>query len=182
MNTFFASDLHLGHTNILEYCKRPFSHVDHMNRVLINNWNQRVKEDDVVYHLGDFCFRGGSQGGQNKAQYWEEKLNGKIIHISGNHDSNNSVKSILKQAVLSFGNKLVLAQHEPPTMRLEVPDIFDFVLCGHVHEKWKYIWLPDSEDPIPIINIGVDQWDFKPVKMDEILVFYDRIMKEQSCH
>jgi len=177
MNTWFTSDLHLGHDNIIKYCNRPFATGDEMNKKIIYNWNQRVKSDDVVYHLGDFCFRGGREGGTNKAKYWEEKLNGKIIHISGNHDNNNSVKSILKKAVFEFGNKTVLAVHEPPMMRLEVPEIFDFVLCGHVHEKWKYMWLPDSNDSIPVINVGTDQWKFMPIKIDEMIKFYNSIIR-----
>ncbi|MFA5174699.1 MAG: metallophosphoesterase [Candidatus Pacearchaeota archaeon] len=179
MNTWLTSDLHLGHSGIIKYCNRPFKDEQQMNETLIRNWNQRIKKDDVVYHLGDFCFRGGIEGGTNKAKYWEDQLNGKIIHIKGNHDPQNSVKSILKVALLEFGNKVVLAKHEPPLMKLEVPEFCDFVLCGHVHEKWKYIWLSDTNDTIPIINVGVDIWNFRPVRLDEILVFYDKIMKEK---
>ncbi len=26
-----------------------------MNETIINNWNNIVKKDDTIYHLGDFC-------------------------------------------------------------------------------------------------------------------------------
>lgn len=74
MDTFFTSDLHLGHDNVIKYCNRPFKDGNHMNNSLIRNWNQRVKKDDLIYHLGDFCFKGGKEGGKNKSLYWEEQL------------------------------------------------------------------------------------------------------------
>ena len=56
---WFTSDTHFGHKNIIEYCKRPFSSVEQMNEMLIKKWNNKVKVDDIVFHLGDFSFRGG---------------------------------------------------------------------------------------------------------------------------
>jgi calcineurin-like phosphoesterase family protein len=37
----------------------------------------------------------------------------------------------------------------------------DIILCGHVHEKWLR---KDNK-----INVGVDQWDFKPITLEQIL-------------
>lgn len=51
-----------------------------MNEKLIENWNNVVPKDGIVFHLGDFAF-GGSQ-------LWKEvlsKLNGHIYLILGNH-------------------------------------------------------------------------------------------------
>lgn len=79
-NIFFTSDTHFGHTNILQFCNRPFHSVQEMNEALINNWNNVVRPEDTVYHLGDFAF-GGSQ-------LWNDvlsKLNGHIYLILGNH-------------------------------------------------------------------------------------------------
>ena len=64
MNIWFTSDLHLGHGNIIKYCNRPFKDIEHMNRALIDNWNSRVKLNDVVFHVGDFCFK-NSPGGKS---------------------------------------------------------------------------------------------------------------------
>jgi len=171
MNTWLTADCHFDHGNIIKYCNRPFKDIDEMNEKIIHNWNMRVNCGDTVYHLGDFCFRG------EKANFWEELLYGKIIHIEGNHDHNNGVKTILKTAVFEFGNKLILVQYMPPTMKLEVPEFFDFVLCGHVHDKWKFQWLENDKNSIPIINVGVDVWGFMPVSLQEILKFYESIIK-----
>lgn len=177
MNVFFTSDYHFNDFGMIEIFNRPFKDGDDMNNKLIHNWNQRVKPKDTVYHIGDFCFHK-----QKKALYFEEQLNGKIIHVLGNHDKNNSVKSILTHAVLEFGGYTVLAQHIPPTMCLEVPVYVDFVLSGHVHTLYKHIFLEDTRNEkilIPIINVGVDVWNFMPVSMQEIIVYYDKIVKEK---
>ena len=44
MATWFTADLHLGHRNIIDYCDRPFTDVDVMNRALVDNWNEVVAE------------------------------------------------------------------------------------------------------------------------------------------
>lgn len=155
-----------------------------MNQVIIRNWNQRVKKDDIVYHLGDFCFKGGIQGGKTKSQFWEEQLNGKIIFIKGNHDDNNGVKSLITSCILEFGGKIIYATHVPPNSSEEIdvkykkptPNYVDIILVGHVHEKWKHQW----NGGIPVINVGVDIWGFKPVRLTEVIVYYDKIMKEKK--
>ena len=58
MTTFFTSDTHFGHENIIKYCGRPFKDVEKMNERLIKNWNEVVKDTDTIFHLGDFSFRG----------------------------------------------------------------------------------------------------------------------------
>lgn len=83
-HTYFTSDTHFGHQNIIKFCDRPFVNTDEMDNKLIENWNDVVGKDDVVFHLGDFCF-----GGSNKWKYVREQLNGKIYLIKGNHDIKN---------------------------------------------------------------------------------------------
>lgn len=45
--TYFISDLHLDHGNIIRYCLRPFVNVDEMNRTLVNNRNNVVGGDTI---------------------------------------------------------------------------------------------------------------------------------------
>ncbi len=76
---FFTSDTHFNHTNILQYCNRPFKTVDQMNETIITNWNNVVGPDDVIFHLGDFCLGG--------AEEWNkilDRLNGRIYLVLGN--------------------------------------------------------------------------------------------------
>lgn len=46
---YFISDLHLGHRNILKLCNRPFSSIEEMDEIIIDNWNNKVHRDDTVY-------------------------------------------------------------------------------------------------------------------------------------
>ena len=85
MSIFVTSDLHLGHKKIINYCERPFESVDHMNKVIVNNWNKIVKPKDTVYFLGDLSFR------SYRTEFWIPFLNGKKIFIKGNHDWFDSV-------------------------------------------------------------------------------------------
>ena len=62
VNTFFTSDTHFGHANIIKYCNRPFSSLEEMNSTIIRNWNEMVKPEDTVFFLGDFCFKNGPGG------------------------------------------------------------------------------------------------------------------------
>ena len=54
---FYTSDLHLGHEQIIYFDDRPFTNVEVMNKVIIDNWNSVVNNNDDVYILGDFAWR-----------------------------------------------------------------------------------------------------------------------------
>lgn len=43
---YYISDLHIHHKNVIRFDNRPFADTDLMNAVLVNNWNERVTEDD----------------------------------------------------------------------------------------------------------------------------------------
>lgn len=82
MTVHFTSDAHYFHGNIIRYSNRPFSSVADMNQQMIERWNKQVKNDDIVYHLGDFAF--------TKIENIESiltQLNGRKRFINGNHDA-----------------------------------------------------------------------------------------------
>lgn len=79
MATYFSSDYHLGHTNIIKYDGRPFNSVEEMDETIIKNHNSVVKPKDDFYFLGDLCFN-------NKAYDYLRRLNGRKFFIRGNHD------------------------------------------------------------------------------------------------
>jgi len=87
---YFTSDLHLNHANIIKYCNRPFKDKSHMNEVIINNWNSIIKDDDIIFHLGDFCL-----GGRGEWIHYINRLSGIKIFIKGNHDRDKDVPSNL---------------------------------------------------------------------------------------
>ena len=85
MDTFFTSDTHWYHKNIIRFCNRPAVDVEEMNEILIQRWNERIKPQDHVYHLGDFAFC-------NKTKRLEiiRELNGIKHLIRGNHDPDSN--------------------------------------------------------------------------------------------
>jgi calcineurin-like phosphoesterase family protein len=192
---FFTADYHLDHANIIRFCNRPFiregdldkstnhwvseeikeKRKQEMNLAIVKNHNRVIKEEDIVYDLGDFCFK--STGG---AKYWEQQLNGTIVHIRGNHDKNNSVKSYITHAILEFGGCKIYATHTPPdpeqkdTIEGNLIDLCDFILCGHVHGLWKHTMIRNKI----CINVGVDVWNFEPVSIHSILKY---LAKTKRC-
>lgn len=177
---WFTSDLHLGHHNIIRYVGRPFKDVNEMNDTLIRKWNERVQGDDIVFHAGDFCFKNSSGGkaGEgliHKSTHYIDQLNGNIIFIKGNHDRNNSVKTIIDRIVIKYGTFFINIVH--------IPEHYDhncsINFCGHIHEKWKFkrIYVPIEDKYVDLINVGVDQWNFYPVTFEEIYTVYRRWSK-----
>lgn len=84
MTTFFTSDTHYGHNNIIKYCNRPFKNVTEMDEALIANYNAKVGPNDEVWHLGDFSFD------RNPAKYFN-RLNGRKFLVKGNHDGKETL-------------------------------------------------------------------------------------------
>jgi len=182
MKYFFTSDYHLGHSRIIEYCKRPFKTVEEMNETIIKNHNEKVKPGDVVFFLGDFCFCKGNQGGINKAIEYEKRLNGKIIFIKGNHDHTNTLNAVIENMEITHGGMNIFMTHNPDDADMT----FKLNLVGHAHEKWKSQIIEnqvksqlafDFGYSSVLINIGVDVWNFRPVSIEEILKEYQRTKK-----
>lgn len=197
MREFLTADLHLGHGNIILYCKRPWlrdgdwievefgrpkwvsqeikeARTIEMNESLVRNWNSVVSPEDTVKHIGDFCF--SRANADEDAAFWESQLNGKIVHIKGNHDRSRKIKGMLKSATMSAGGHEFLLQHHPPTRAEEIPDFCDVVLCGHVHEAWDHKWLDD----VLIFNVGVDVRKFMPMPIDGVIGEVDRLQREHE--
>lgn len=178
MKYWFSADLHLGHANIIKYCGRPFKSLKEMNETLIKNWNERVKPEDIIFFVGDFCFRnspGGKKGEGTitKAKEYENKLNGKFIYIKGNHDRNNSCKTIIERLVIKYGGKRVNLVHDP-----EHADInYEINFCGHVHQHWKFRRIRKGYGFTDIINVGVDVNNFQPKTFEELMKEYNKWKK-----
>jgi calcineurin-like phosphoesterase family protein len=74
-----------GHKNILKYCpNRKFNSIEEHDNHIIKQWKLKVKETDVVFHLGDFSF-----GSVDFAVNILNSLPGKKVLITGNHDKRN---------------------------------------------------------------------------------------------
>lgn len=107
VDTYFTSDWHIGHKNILDLCDRPFRNLNHMHEALIKNYNACVREQDTCYFLGDM--------GMGKSPAIEKaipRLNGTKILILGNHDSSKGIMQRLGFDVVMYGAVLWIAGHQ----------------------------------------------------------------------
>ena len=175
---FFTADLHLGSTNIIKYCKRPFKSGDHQIKRLVGEINNRCKPEDTLYHVGDFILYGKERGVESlriKPVTLEKSINCKLVHILGNHDRNNKIKGGLDLAILKVGKYTALLTHFPPWDK-RIVDItssikgIDVYICGHVHDSWK---LRSFKDKL-VINVGVDVWNYRPVSKVQLIKLIDK--------
>ena len=171
---YFTSDHHFGHTNIINYCSRPFKNVEEMHRALINNWNSVITPQDTVYVVGDFSFMN-----EERSKDLLSKLNGEKILIRGNHDRNKDkmlqmgFKEVYDQLTLNLGSQSVLLHHYPYRPKVVNPDYplkkmnrrpidkGHWLIHGHVHDCWQQM--------NKMINVSVEMWNYKPVSESEIL-------------
>jgi len=110
-NTYFLSDTHFDHKNIIRYCRRPFHSAGQMNRELLARWNDTVSENESIYFLGDMAY--GHR--RHPIDYWLGKLNGDVNFIRGNHDTDiiNRATVTPERTGIQFGNYQFLLMHHP---------------------------------------------------------------------
>ena len=159
---YFISDTHLGHFNIIKYCKRPFKDLQEMEETIVKNWNSKVLSEDTVFFIGDFCMKKSTEAPEGKNfEYYRNQLKGNIIFFKGNHDNNNGTKSIIESMVIKHGGYRIYMTHDPEFAKKE----YEYNFCGHVHDKWKFKKLHNSI----IVNLSVEQWDYTPVNINDIM-------------
>ncbi len=206
MRTYFTSDWHLGHDNIIKYSNRPFQDANHMDRVLINNYNSTVGPMDVCYFLGDvgFC-------GYEKMKKYINELNGTKILILGNHDRGSTAMRNIGFAAVLNGATLYIAKHrvtlshcplydvkreDTTEMRGATPDDNwhgvnrpgykdqysftdegQFHLHGHIHS-------PNRGKSVKILgrqyDVGVDANNYRPVNISVIESWIAKYGREDS--
>lgn len=156
---WLTADYHLGEDRF-ELMGRPFSTIEEMINLLVDNHNKLVKPDDEVYLVGDVCYN-------KRPEYLHhiDRFNGIKTLIRGNHDRDISDEEFLKHftKIVPEGEGIELEiegipcyiTHYPSTGR---PDRFNLV--GHVHGAYKY--------QLNMLNVGIDVHHFRPVNFDRI--------------
>lgn len=147
-NIFFCSDSHYGHSGIVAGTSkwedksgcRPFQTIDSHDNTLINNINQTVGENDILFCLGDWSF-GSYKTGENisNIRKFRESLNCKNIHlIFGNHDQEIiSNKDNSKDLFSSVGYYREIIIMETPLNQREKPVKQKIVLSHYSHRVWN---------------------------------------------
>lgn len=83
--TFLIADTHFGHSGMCRFVRddgtklRPWENCKEMDEYMIQMWNETVKPNDKIYHLGDVAI-------PRRGLKCLEKLNGRKVLIRGNHD------------------------------------------------------------------------------------------------
>ena len=177
MARFWTADLHFGHGNIIRYSHRPFTDVAEMDRALVERWNQVVSPDDEVWVLGDVAM-----GTIADSLAHVSDLHGRKVLVAGNHDrcwfghgeraeswvdrylDAGFDRVIQGSTTTQVGGSEVLVCHFPYQGDSHDEDRYtehrptdrgEWLLHGHVHERWKVL---DRQ-----VNVGVDVWDWRPV-------------------
>src|SRR5690606_4937366 len=84
-SVYLVSDTHFGHAGVCRFTKadgsklRPWDDPKLMDEDMVQLWNQTVKPEDKVYHLGDVVIN-------RRALQIMHRLNGDKVLIKGNHD------------------------------------------------------------------------------------------------
>lgn len=187
MTTWFSSDPHFGHRNIVDYTGRPFRDAagepdaPAMDAALVEAWNARVAPSDDVWLLGDIAF-----GDVTQSLSLIARLHGRIALVWGNHDRGFSGRhkvepgahqryldagfvEIHDEASVAIGGQLVVLSHFPYDGDSHGPDRYvdhrpvdrgGWVVHGHVHREWRQRGRQ--------INVGVDAWAGRPVALEEV--------------
>lgn len=192
MATWLTSDQHFGHRNVIAYCKRPFADLDEMHRELVARHNAVVRDDDIVWHLGDFSLD------DRMVRKFLPLLRGRHHLVPGNHDKCHPMHKrheAAQRKYLRDGFRIVVERGVLPEQGFEMchlpyagddgdhgpearypewrpKDIGWWLLCGHVHEAWKARGR--------MLNVGVDQWGFAPVNLETLCELRDEIERERS--
>lgn len=188
-NIFFTSDTHYNHKNIVRGTSewkgfeeggshqrtRDFDTLEEHNEILVKSINSLVKENDILYHLGDWSF-----GGHENIKIFRNRLNCKNIHlIFGNHDQHieprdspyrgcfNSAQYV-KQFSLRLGTEktgkygkqgFFLSHYSHQVWNQHHHGVIH--LFGHSHGTIKGIGKS--------MDVGVDTNNLYPYHLDEIL-------------
>lgn len=174
MTTWFTSDTHFGHANIMKFEPgRPGKDIEEHDEILIKNWNDCVQKGDTIYHLGDFCFISD----MNRVKKILRRLNGQKFLVVGNHDrrmfldmcrSERLFVKIDKIMDIKIEDKDVLP-HKQVIILSHFPQLVwnkcyhgSWHLFGHCHGNLR--------DPVETkrMDVGTDCHNFRPISYQEV--------------
>jgi len=160
-NIFLISDTHFGHENMYKFTgldglrvRARFANASEGDEYMIQAWNQTVKPQDHVYHLGDVAF--GPIG-------IVQKLNGHKRLVLGNHDFEKMQGYHTVGFQKIYGMKRLGAlwlTHAP----LHPEQIGGKVLGnvhGHIHER--------SSPVGQYFNVSVERIGYTPIALEAVI-------------
>lgn len=185
-SVFLVSDTHFGHAGVCRFLRddgtklRPWDSPEEMDEAMVKMWNETVKPNDKVYHLGDVVIN-------RKALHTLSRLNGDKVLIKGNHDIfkledyTTYFRDVRGYHVM---NGMILS-HIP--VHSDSKGRFKANIHGHLHSnrvkkargvdaKTGEILYSDKIDPW-YHCVCVEQTDFRPILFEDVL---KRIMEQRD--
>ena len=182
---FLTSDTHFGHAGVCRFTEadgitkiRPWTDPDEMDEEMIKRWNDRVRPNDKVYHLGDVVIN-------RKSLKTLHRLNGDKVLIRGNHDifRDDEYREYFRELrAYHVMNGMVLSHipvHEASLGR------FGTNIHGHLHtnrvkrargvDAQTGAVLYSDENDVRYHCVCVEQTDFAPILLEDV---YKRITAE----
>ena len=179
-SVWLVSDTHFGHLGVCKFTRndgvtklRPWDNPDEMDEAMVKAWNDRVRPNDKIYHLGDCVIN-------RKALKIFERLNGDKVLIRGNHDifrDDEYRKYFRELRAYHVMNGLILS-HIP--LHPESLGRFGCSIHGHLHAN--RVMKPTGVDPNTgeilygneidprYYNVSVEQLpDFAPILFEDVL-------------
>ena len=171
-SVWLISDTHFGHEKTCTVFKRedgsllrPFSSAEEMDEFMVKAWNERVKPNDKVYHLGDVVIN-------RKALNTLRRLNGDKVLIRGNHDIfkiTDYLEHFRDIRGYHVMNGMILSHvpiHEDSIAR------FGTNIHGHLHAN--RVMRMDTYLSKPVVDVRyhcvcVEQTDFAPILFEDVI-------------
>jgi calcineurin-like phosphoesterase family protein len=166
---YFISDTHFSHEKCWDTFKRvdgsplrAFSSTEDMDQTMIRNWNQTVKPEDSVYHLGDYVIN-------RKNMYIGHQLQGRKRLVRGNHDIFKTSEYIGLGFEEIYGVWVdpkagIICSHIPIHPESIKPGWIN--VHGHLH--YGRVLLPNKQIDKRYVCVSVEMTDYKPVTLEWI--------------
>ena len=159
MSTFFTSDLHFNHVNLITNIRHMT--VEENNKLIIDNWNKVVHKKDVVYILGDITM----ENHRDIAEFIKQ-LKGIIYVIGGNHDTRRCCTQLALSGIPVMGcidyHHFILS-HMPVDMSN---------LCGKLGNIHGHIHKSDGHYQFQMgpkyYNVNTEFHKYTPVDFEDI--------------
>ena len=176
---FLVSDTHFGHAGVCKFTEsdgvtktRPWTDPAEMDEEMVKRWNDTVRPNDKVYHLGDVVIN-------RKALSTMARLNGDKVLIRGNHDIFPDVeyrKYFRELRAYHVMNGMILS-HIP--LHSDSLGRFGTNIHGHLHSnrvkkarginaKTGEILYSDEPD-VRYHCVCVEQTDFTPILFEDVI-------------
>jgi len=176
---FLVSDTHFGHAGVCRFTRndgvtklRPWDDADEMDEFMVKAWNERVRPNDKVYHLGDVVIN-------RKSLAIMRRLNGDKVLIRGNHDifKDTDYREHFRELRAYHVMNGMILSHIP--VHVESLGRFGVNIHGHLHaNRVKKIrgvnaktgeLLYSDEPDVRYHCVCVEQTDFAPILFEDVI-------------